>query len=278
VTKNQLLFPDCGDEDIFLIDGNLHKVSNLRQSFCTATDSELINPLFKDLAAQNINLGWWHHSNQYFEKWISKTGQECQLLSPGNPAWLNISLKFAAIARFYTESTSSDNDVKVNIGNGNDIISFGDNRMYIIAKVQQALELKLKDSMIGLRLINALGQTLSISSQDFKARYQWFTTGKDCEYFKVGASGWQKGVIKLGFYVGVVNQNGEFEAMDWLNPNAQEPELKESETVKEPEAKPENIPSMDQEPETIPTQPESRMEEPESPLDSIRKSLLDYNQ
>ncbi len=71
MTQNQLFFPNCDDEDVFLIDGDLHKVSRLRLSFRIATKSELINPVFKSLESQNINLGWWNYSSQYFEKWIS---------------------------------------------------------------------------------------------------------------------------------------------------------------------------------------------------------------
>jgi KGK domain len=284
MTQNQLFFPNCDDEDVFLIDGDLHKVSRLRLSFRIATKSELINPVFKSLESQNINLGWWNYSSQYFEKWISQAGQDCKLLSPGNPAWLNIALKFTAIARFYSENVSSGSEIKVNIGNANDILSFGDNRLYKIDKVKNILESKLNDRFVALRFVNLLSETLSLSSKDVKASTEWFITGKNCEYLKVGAANWQTGVIKLGFYVGVVNQQGEFERLESSEQQVKLEDLetateKSETTFEDPKESGSSPSGVFEETEIIPKQSEPKFEEIESPLDSIRKSsyYLDHN-
>ncbi len=143
------------------------------------------------------------------------------------------------------------------------------------------MESKLNDRFVALRFINLLSETLSLSNKDVKASTEWFITGKNCEYLKVGAANWQTGVIKLGFYVGVVNQQGEFEQLESseqeVKPEDPETSTKESETTFEESG---SSPSgVFEETEIMPKQSEPKFEEIESPLDSIRKSsyYLDHN-
>ncbi len=147
---------------------------------------------------------------------IDQAGQGCKLLSLGNAASVDIALRFAAIASFFPENLNSDYIFKVNLGNVDDVLYFADDRLYKIIKVNQALELNLNEPITANTFSKLLTQTLRMSNEEIETISEWFTTGKYCEYLKVGASSWQKGIIKVGFYIGVVDQQGEFEAMELI--------------------------------------------------------------
>ena len=129
-----------------------------------------------------------------------------------------------------------------NCGN-EDALSFGN----AMLKVE-----KLKETVNGVLPENGLGETLnrSLSQQKLdidvglttdQTRYlyeKWFGEGIDCEILRVGANGWKKGKIKLKLNVTI-----EF--------CPDEPEFEET---------PENN--------------ESETSKPESPLDDLRRQLL----
>jgi len=129
-----------------------------------------------------------------------------------------------------------------NCGN-EDALSFGN----AMLKVE-----KLKETVNGVLPENGLGETLnrSLSQQKLdidvglttdQTRYlyeKWFGEGIDCEILRVGANGWKKGKMKLKLNVTI-----EF--------CPDEPEVEET---------PENN--------------ESETSQPESPLDDLRRQLL----
>ncbi|MEG4573806.1 KGK domain-containing protein [Microcoleus sp. N3A4] len=122
-----------------------------------------------------------------------------------------------------------------NCGN-DDALSF-DNAMLKVGKLKETVNQVLPE--------NGLGQTLNqlLSQQQLhihvrNAYQKWFGEGIDCEILKVGAQGWKKGKMKLKLNVTI-----EF--------CPDEPEVEET---------PENN--------------ESETSQPESPLDDLRRQLL----
>lgn len=129
-----------------------------------------------------------------------------------------------------------------NCGN-DDALSFGD-AMLKVEKLKETVNRVLPEDALGQRLVELLSQQkLYIdvglnTDQQTRAYENWFGKGIDCEILRVGAQGWKKGKMKLK-----LNLTIEF--------CPDEPELKET---------PENN--------------ESEASEPESPLDDLRRQLL----
>ncbi|MEG4071954.1 KGK domain-containing protein [Microcoleus sp. Pol14C2] len=128
-----------------------------------------------------------------------------------------------------------------NCGN-DDALSFG-NAMLKVGKLKETVNQVLPENGLGQTLIQLLSQKqLNIDVGSKTHRYvayeNWFGKGIDCEILRVGAQGWKKGKIKLKLNVTI-----EF--------CPDEPEVEET---------PENN--------------ESETSQPESPLDDLRRQLL----
>jgi hypothetical protein len=129
-----------------------------------------------------------------------------------------------------------------NCGN-DDALSFG-NAMLKVEKLKETVNRVLPENGLGQTLNNSLSeQNLNIevgltTNQRRNAYEKWFGEGIDCEILRVGAQGWQKGKIKLKLNVTI-----EF--------CPDEPEV-----------------------EDTPKNNESETSQPESPLDDLRRQLL----
>ncbi len=86
--------------------------------------------------------------------------------------------------------------------NNDDALSFKNN-MFKVSQIKQALQDSLKGA-----IANALYESLKsqqveidtgiiINNHYYKANGRWFGEGIDCEILKIGASGWQKGKVKI---------------------------------------------------------------------------------
>ncbi|MBD1908400.1 hypothetical protein NDI37_03955 [Funiculus sociatus GB2-A5] len=86
--------------------------------------------------------------------------------------------------------------------NNDDALSFKNN-MFKVRQIKQALQDSLKGA-----IANALYESLKsqqveidtgiiINHHYYKANERWFVEGIDCEILKIGASGWQKGKVKI---------------------------------------------------------------------------------
>ena len=134
---------------------------------------------------------------------------------------------------------------KVNFHNcGNDdAVSFG-NAMLKVEKLKETLNGVLPEYGLGQtlnQLLSQQGLNIDVGLTTDQTRYlyeNWFGQGIDCEILRVGAQGWQKGKIKLKLNVTI-----EF--------CPDEPEVEET---------PENN--------------KSETSQPESPLDDLRRQLL----
>jgi hypothetical protein len=124
-----------------------------------------------------------------------------------------------------------------------DAVSFG-RAMLKIETLKETVNLVLPENGLGQTLNSSLSQKqLNIdvgltTDQQRNAYEKWFGQGIDCEILRVGANGWKKGKIKLKLNVTI-----EF--------CPDEPEVEET---------PENN--------------ESETSQPESPLDGLRRQLL----
>jgi hypothetical protein len=131
-----------------------------------------------------------------------------------------------------------------NCGN-DDALSFGD-AMLKVEKLKETVNRVLPEDALGQRLGELLSQQkLYIdvglnTDQQTRAYENWFGKGINCEILRVGAHGWKKGKIKLKLNVTI-----EF--------CPDEPEVEET---------PENN--------------ESETSKPESPLDDLRRQLLNH--
>jgi len=131
-----------------------------------------------------------------------------------------------------------------NCGN-DDALSFG-NAMLKVEKLKETVNRVLPENGLGQTLNNSLSeQNLNIevgltTNQRRNAYEKWFGEGIDCEILRVGAQGWQKGKIKLKLNVTI-----EF--------CPDEPEVEE-----------------------IPENNESETSQQESPLDDLRRQLLNH--
>ncbi|MEG3974268.1 KGK domain-containing protein [Microcoleus sp. herbarium8] len=125
-----------------------------------------------------------------------------------------------------------------NCGN-EDALSFG-NAMLKVEKLKETVNQVLPENGLGQTLIQLLSQQqLNIDVGLQRNAYQkWFGEGIDCEILRVGAQGWQKGKIKLKLNVTI-----EF--------CPDEPKVEET---------PENN--------------QLEISPPESPLDDLRRQLL----
>ena len=131
-----------------------------------------------------------------------------------------------------------------NCGN-DDALSFG-NAMLKVEKLKETVNRVLPENGLGQTLNNSLSeQNLNIevgltTNQRRNAYEKWFGEGIDCEILRFGAQGWQKGKIKLKLNVTI-----EF--------CPDEPEVEE-----------------------IPENNESETSQQESPLDDLRRQLLNH--
>ena len=129
-----------------------------------------------------------------------------------------------------------------NCGN-DDALSFG-NAMLKVEKLKETVNKLLPEYALGEELNKSLSeQNLNIevgltTNQRRNAYDKWFGKGIECEILRVGAQGWQKGKIKLKLNVTI-----EF--------CPDEPEV-----------------------EDTPKNNESETSQPESPLDDLRRQLL----
>ncbi|MEG4232349.1 KGK domain-containing protein [Microcoleus sp. Pol11C3] len=129
-----------------------------------------------------------------------------------------------------------------NCGN-EDALSFG-NAMLKVEKLKETVNRVLPENGLGQTLNQFLSQQalnidVPLTTDQTRRLYEnWFGEGIDCEILRVGAQGWQKGKIKLKLNVTI-----EF--------CPDEPEVEET---------PENN--------------ESETSQPESPLDDLRRQLL----
>lgn len=129
-----------------------------------------------------------------------------------------------------------------NCGN-EDALSFG-NAMLKVEKLKETVNKVLPEYGLGKKLNSSLSQQnldidVGLTTDPTRHLYEkWFGEGIDCEILSVGAQGWQKGKIKLKLNVTI-----EF--------CPDEPEVEET---------PENN--------------ESETSKPESPLDDLRRQLL----
>ncbi|WP_293124791.1 KGK domain-containing protein [Microcoleus sp. bin38.metabat.b11b12b14.051] len=125
-----------------------------------------------------------------------------------------------------------------------DAFSFG-NAMLKVEKLKETVNRVLSEDALGEKLNKSLSEQKLDIGLDYdknKGSYlyqQWFREGIDCEILRVGAQGWQKGKMKLKLNVTI-----EF--------CPDEPEVEE-----------------------IPENNESETSQPESPLDDLRRQLLD---
>ncbi len=131
-----------------------------------------------------------------------------------------------------------------NCGN-DDALSFG-NAMLKVEKLNETVNNVLPEYELGRTLDHLLSQqqlNIDVGLTTDRTRYlyeNWFGQGIDCEILRVGAKGWKKGKIKLKLNVTI-----EF--------CPDEPEVEET---------PENN--------------ESETSKPESPLDDLRRQLLNH--
>lgn len=129
-----------------------------------------------------------------------------------------------------------------NCGN-DDAVSFG-NAMLKVERLKETLNGVLPE--LGETLTNSLSEQkldIAIDYAQNQGRYlyqNWFGKGIDCEILSVGAQGWKKGKIRLKLNVTI-----EF--------CPDEPEVEE-----------------------IPENNESETSQPESPLDDLRRQLLNH--
>ncbi|MEG4007596.1 KGK domain-containing protein [Microcoleus sp. Pol11C1] len=129
-----------------------------------------------------------------------------------------------------------------NCGN-EDALSFG-NAMLKVEKLKETVNRVLPEYGLGETLNKSLIEqqlTIEVNFDNNRKRFsydKWFGQGIDCEILRVGAQGWKKGKIKLKLNVTI-----EF--------CPDEPEVEET---------PENN--------------ESETSKPESPLDDLRRQLL----
>ncbi|MEG4318506.1 MULTISPECIES: KGK domain-containing protein [unclassified Microcoleus] len=130
-----------------------------------------------------------------------------------------------------------------NCGN-DDALSFGD-AMLKVEKLKETVNGVLPEYGLGHTLNQLLSQqrlNIDVGLTTDQTRYlyeKWFGQGIDCEILRVGARGWKKGKMKLKLNVTI-----EF--------CPDEPEVEE-----------------------IPENNESETSQPESPLDDLRRQLLD---
>lgn len=131
-----------------------------------------------------------------------------------------------------------------NCGN-DDALSF-DNAMLKVEKLKETVNKVLPEYELGETLNKSLREQnlrINIPHNDFRQRLsyeEWFGEGIDCEILRVGAQGWKKGKIKLKLNVTI-----EF--------CPDEPEVEET---------PENN--------------QLEISPPESPLDDLRRQLLNH--
>ena len=131
-----------------------------------------------------------------------------------------------------------------NCGN-EDALSFG-NAMLKVEKLKETVNNVLPEYELGRTLDHLLSQqqlSIDVGLTTDRTRYlyeNWFGEGIDCEILRVGALGWKKGKIKLKLNVTI-----EF--------CPDEPQLEET---------PENN--------------NSETSKPESPLDDLRRQLLNH--
>ena len=75
--------------------------------------------------------------------------------------------------------------------------------MFKVSKIKQALEASLKGATANTLYESLKSQqveidtTIIINHHYYKANERWFGEGIDCEILKIGASGWQKGKIRI---------------------------------------------------------------------------------
>ena len=131
-----------------------------------------------------------------------------------------------------------------NCGN-DDALSFG-NAMLKVEKLKETVNNVLPEYELGRTLDHLLSQqqlNIDVGLTTDRTRYlyeNWFGQGIDCEILRVGANGWKKGKIKLKLNVTIELCPDEPEV-------EQTPENNNSETSK-----------------------------PESPLDDLRRQLLNH--
>ena len=123
-----------------------------------------------------------------------------------------------------------------------DALSFGD-AMLKVEKLKETVNRVLPEDALGQRLGELLSQQkldidVGLTTDLQRAYEKWFGEGIDCEILRVGAQGWQKGKIKLKLNVTI-----EF--------CPDEPEV-----------------------EDTPKNNQSETNQPESPLDDLRRQLL----
>ena len=129
-----------------------------------------------------------------------------------------------------------------NCGN-EDALSFG-NAMLKVEKLKETVNGVLPEYGLGETLSNSLSRqnlNIDVGLTTDKTRYlyeKWFGEGIECEILRVGAQGWKKGKIKLNVTI-------EF--------CPDEPEVEE-----------------------IPKNNQSETSKPESPLDDLRRQLLNH--
>ncbi|MEG3911283.1 KGK domain-containing protein [Microcoleus sp. w1-18aA5] len=129
-----------------------------------------------------------------------------------------------------------------NCGN-EDALSFG-NAMLKVEKLKETVNRAWPEYVLGERLSETLRQQnlnidIGLTTNQLRTAYEnWFGEGIDCEILRVGAQGWKKGKIKIKLNVTI-----EF--------CPDEPDVEET---------PENN--------------ESETSKPESPLDDLRRQLL----
>ena len=132
-----------------------------------------------------------------------------------------------------------------NCGN-EDALSFG-NAMLKVEKLKETVNRVLPENGLGQTLNQFLSQQalnidVPLTTDQTRRLYEnWFGEGIDCEILRVGANGWKKGKMKLKLNVTI-----EF--------CPDEPEMEET---------PENN--------------ESETSKPESPLDDLRRQLLNQD-
>jgi len=122
-----------------------------------------------------------------------------------------------------------------------DVCSFG-STMFKVGKLRQVMKLATASHLEGAltELFKTQGLQIDTSKYNPQLRcydtQKWFGDGIDCEALKIGAKGWQKGKVKITVIVEFCPDEPEME---------ETPENNESETSK-----------------------------PESPLDDLRRQLL----
>ena len=123
-----------------------------------------------------------------------------------------------------------------------DVCSFG-STMFKVGKLRQVMESAIAQSLEPAVAKSFESHQLQINTIKYDTQLsrniqqQWFRGGIDCETLKIGAKGWQKGKVKIRVFVEFCPDEPEVE---------ETPENNESETSK-----------------------------PESPLDDLRRQLLD---